>query len=315
MKQQPPPRRPRSLLPLLLHLFGASSAHAFGVLKSVDGLPTQQELKECVDTRPDDCPKWARDGECDSNPGFMLEGCRASCHVCQSVHCHDKESSCKQWADEGECGRNGDFMLSTCAFSCAVCDVTFKPACKRDPSEPPAAVAGTIDDTFRRALELFPQYGPRVLNREPWIVSFDTFLSEHEADHLLKTAGHAFERSLAGDGVTPVRTSSTSWCNVDHCLADPLVQVCRDGSPPACEIAIESHEIALLSARARACVIATICRCHASATCSRARFARTDALLVSRLPGHPRPHRQRDTRALEECRAPAGLTLPARAIL
>ena len=142
--------------------------------------------------------------------------------------CHDKDPNCQGWADSGECGRNGDFMLSTCAFSCGVCDVSFKPACKRDPAEAPAAVGGTIDETFRRALDRYSQYGPRVLHRDPWIVEFRTFLTPFEADHLLKTAGHKFDRSLAGDGVTPVRTSSTSWCNVEHCLADPLVQTIRE---------------------------------------------------------------------------------------
>ena len=80
---------------------------------------------------------------CVQNPTFMLEGCRASCLQCQSKDCHDKDPNCQGWADSGECGRNGDFMLSTCAFSCGVCDVSFKPACKRDPAEAPAAVGGT----------------------------------------------------------------------------------------------------------------------------------------------------------------------------
>ena len=84
----------------------------------------------------------------------------------------------------------------------------------------------------------------------------------------MEKGGHHFERSLAGDGVTPVRTSSTSWCNVDHCLADPLVQVCRDGSPPACEIAIESHEIALLSARVCDCDNLPLSRFRHMFTCS-----------------------------------------------
>lgn len=62
-----------------------------------------------------------------------------------------------------------------------------------------------------------------MLHRDPWILAFDTFLSESETDHLLKLGGHNFERSLAGDGVTPVRTSSTSWCNVQSCLEDEKV--------------------------------------------------------------------------------------------
>ena len=41
---------------------------------------------------------------------------------------------------------------------------------------------------------------------------------------MVEKGGHKFERSLAGDGVTPVRTSSTSWCNVKVCEDDPTVQ-------------------------------------------------------------------------------------------
>ena len=80
---------------------------------------------------------------------------------------------------------------------------------------------------MERALREYQHFGPRVLHRDPWILSFDNFLTSFEADHLLAKAGHKFDRSLAGDGVTPVRTSSTSWCNVDHCLEDPLVQTIR----------------------------------------------------------------------------------------
>ena len=126
--------------------------------------------------------------------------------------------------------RNSQYMVGECPFSCGVCLVNFKAACQRHASEQPAAVGGTIDETFHRALTLpeYAAYKPRVLHREPWIVAFDEFLRPDEADRLLAVAGHKFERSLAGDGVTPVRTSSTSWCNVPHCMDHPLFQTVRD---------------------------------------------------------------------------------------
>ena len=158
----------------------------------------------------------------------MAENCRASCLECQSHDCFDQREECESWADAGECAKNSDFMMEVCKYSCAVCNVNFKASCKRDPKEPPAAVAGTIDETFRRALEIYPEYRPRVLHRDPWIVEFQEFLQPHEVDVLKKVAGHNFERSLAGDGVTPVRTSSTSWCNVQHCLKDETIQTVRE---------------------------------------------------------------------------------------
>mgnify|MGYP003327215552 CR=1 FL=1 len=50
------------------------------------------------------------------------------------------------------------------------------------------------------------------------------FLREHEIRALMEKGGHHFERSLAGDGVSPVRTSKTSWCNVPFCEGDPTIK-------------------------------------------------------------------------------------------
>ena len=43
----------------------------------------------------------------------------------------------------------------------------------------------------------------------------------------MEKGGHHFERSLAGDGVSPVRTSKTSWCNVPFCEADPTIKTAK----------------------------------------------------------------------------------------
>ena len=182
---------------------------------------------DCID-RGKECKRWAQSGECANNPQFMLQECRASCQECESEHCHDKQAGCASWAQSGECGQNHKYMLAECPYSCGVCDVNFKEGCRRDPKMQPAAVPGTIDATFRRAMSTFGHLKPRVIHREPWILSFDEFLQPWEADHLVKTAGHNFERSLAGDGVTPVRTSTTSWCNVVPCLQDAKFQEVRE---------------------------------------------------------------------------------------
>ncbi len=222
-------KRSASLLLSLFPLFVAP----FGLLRSskdaTGGTPflPETQLRTCTDSRTE-CKRWARDGECENNPVYMAENCRASCLECQSHDCFDQREECESWADAGECAKNSDFMMEVCKYSCAVCNVNFKASCKRDPKEPPAAVAGTIDETFRRALEIYPEYRPRVLHRDPWIVEFQEFLQPHEVDVLKKVAGHNFERSLAGDGVTPVRTSSTSWCNVQHCLKDETIQTVRE---------------------------------------------------------------------------------------
>mmetsp|Transcript_5103 Transcript_5103/g.13443 ORF Transcript_5103/g.13443 Transcript_5103/m.13443 type:complete len:401 (+) Transcript_5103:65-1267(+) len=198
-----------------------------GDSSTVPRLPSDSELAECVDTNSE-CSRWATSGECTSNPRYMLGACPAACQQCQSQKCHDLNARCGEWARSDECRKNHDYMLKECPFSCKVCGVNFKSECRRDPTMQPAAVAGTIDETFKLALQLHRKFQPRVLHREPWIIEFQNFLQPGEADHIIKTAGHNFERSLAGDGVTPVRTSSTSWCNVPHCLSDELFQDVRD---------------------------------------------------------------------------------------
>ena len=60
-------------------------------------------------------------------------------------------------------------------------------------------------------------------SRDPWVMGFENFVSDEEADAFLRTTDHHFSRSLAGDQVSPVRTSQQAWCQTDPCVDDPLV--------------------------------------------------------------------------------------------
>ncbi|KAL1499144.1 hypothetical protein AB1Y20_013655 [Prymnesium parvum] len=215
---------------------GASCSHSCGLC---DGSLERREAQErearkaaearyaaCADEHAA-CELWARQGECANNPSFMRRSCRASCAECESAACHDSREECAAWAAAGECESNSQFMLKQCTFSCEMCGIEYSEACRRDPKMPPGVRKGDVDAMFTEAIERFPQFKPRVLHRDPWVLGFDSFLSAGEADHLLRVAGHDFQRSLAGDGVTPVRTSSTSWCNVPSCLNDPTFQEVR----------------------------------------------------------------------------------------
>ena len=84
---------------------------------------------------------------------------------------------------------NSGFMLKECPFSCKVCGIEFKEACRRNKTMWPGGVPGTIDATFREALERYSHFKPRVLHREPWILQFDEFLQPWEADHLVQVEG------------------------------------------------------------------------------------------------------------------------------
>lgn len=221
---------------------GARSSEAAGT--GSDGGPSSNlDLYDatCTDRDEKSCRKWALEGECESNPEYMREECRASCYACQSHGCHDNhQPECAAWADGGECAANHEFMLEGCAHACRVCGLKREPKCQRDAAMAPAALPGTIRSTFDAAAQDFPQYQPRVLSREPPVLLFEHFLSDAEADHVVRVGGHDFERSLAGDGVTPVRAS---WAG-----RPPHPAPRQGASPPA---GTQGHT----ARRARACTL------------------------------------------------------------
>ena len=66
------------------------------------------------------CATWARDGECQANPGWMLKNCPVSCKECKNK-CADHEVYCNEWKAEGECKKNPEYMNIYCAKSCGKC--------------------------------------------------------------------------------------------------------------------------------------------------------------------------------------------------
>merc|ERR1712048_109864 len=75
----------------------------------------------CKDTH-NDCPGWASDGECVSNPGHVLKSCPNSCSVCkEGATCADKNATaCAIWALNDECLKNPDHMHTECAETFSV---------------------------------------------------------------------------------------------------------------------------------------------------------------------------------------------------
>merc|ERR1711992_215235 len=71
----------------------------------------------CSDGNPF-CPDWAASGECQRNPGWMLENCRLSCGNCPTTPCTDNNAGCAAWAASGECEANPGWMLENCCQSC-----------------------------------------------------------------------------------------------------------------------------------------------------------------------------------------------------
>lgn len=163
-----------------------------------------------------------------------LAAAGAARRVRSQKDCRDSVTSCSMWAEAGECAKNPGYMRPNCPKSCDACqDVAKKnELCHRPRSRPPLLRRGGVDATFRRVVGMgWDTAGtqPEVVvhsrpPKGPWVITIENFLAEHEIRALMEKGGHHFERSLAGDGVSPVRTSKTSWCNVPFCETDPVIR-------------------------------------------------------------------------------------------
>jgi hypothetical protein len=84
--------------------------------------------KQACKDQHNDCPGWAKDGECLNNPAHTLKVCPTSCGVepCKNS-CEDKNTTaCIIWALDDECNKNTEFMMANCASTCGVC----QPVCE-----------------------------------------------------------------------------------------------------------------------------------------------------------------------------------------
>ena len=60
------------------------------------------------------CATWAKNGECQVNPGWMLKNCPVACKECDNT-CADHEPYCAKWKKNKECKRNPEYMNIYCA--------------------------------------------------------------------------------------------------------------------------------------------------------------------------------------------------------
>ena len=136
---------------------------------------------------------------------------------CTNVKAGD---SCATWAATGECEANPNFMKTQCARACGTCGWRNTYCDARN--NRPAKGVGDINTMFERASHM-SGLGATVHSRDPWIMTFDNFLQEGEAEAFIENTKDHFERSLAGDVVSPVRTSKQAWCSQAPCVDDPRV--------------------------------------------------------------------------------------------
>jgi hypothetical protein len=121
----------------------------------------------------------------------------------------------------------------SCASTCNSCgwEDTY---CSDKVAEPPAlSGVGAVTTVFEACARLH-EYGPRIRSSPhttppgPWVITFDSFVSDEEADAFLSTTTGHFNRSLAGDVVSPVRTSRQAWCQDHPCVDHPLINLVQE---------------------------------------------------------------------------------------
>ena len=66
------------------------------------------------------CATWAKMGECQANPNWMLKNCKVACGECKNK-CADYDEHCATWKKQGECKKNPEYMNIYCAESCGKC--------------------------------------------------------------------------------------------------------------------------------------------------------------------------------------------------
>ncbi|CAG5130359.1 unnamed protein product, partial [Candidula unifasciata] len=73
----------------------------------------------CENTDPS-CENWARNGECERNPSWMISNCRQACNKCDDGTCKNfyDDIQCQIWAQKLECMVNSDWMSKHCAKAC-----------------------------------------------------------------------------------------------------------------------------------------------------------------------------------------------------
>lgn len=192
----------------------------------------------------DDCEERAENGECHNGSDAPLV-CAYTCQACgftklvaEAFGCDDSKPECKSWAEGGECEKNVGFMRENCPKSCGMCGKKGT-VCARPASTVAAVTSGGIEANMQRILREFPQYAPRAISRPvsppradgtvpPWVMTFQNFLSETEVDALIDGCRSHFERSLAGDQLSPVRTSKQCWCADNECARHPLSRVVEE---------------------------------------------------------------------------------------
>ena len=183
---------------------------------------------QCID-HDSRCSKLASLGYCQKNHTKMLRECPSSCNSCDDLDwnenkpgcpnkyptcedCKDKLAQCKHWKSVGECMRHPGYMVINCAKTCKYChlqsDYSLRCPMNKDYMSQTRVFPkpGDLNTMFENIITLYNSHKNQteddgeitwdleILSRDPWILRFDNFFDQKEADGIIGAAGK-FERS------------------------------------------------------------------------------------------------------------------------
>ncbi len=185
------------------------------------GTPRRAESDDpCTDRFERRCQRYAADGECEKNPGWMIVNCPKSCKAC------DLLDSAKR------------------------CDRKFLNISEQDSWQP-----GDLNRMFERVIVDFAEFKPEILSRPPdgpWVVVFHDFIKDIEVNTMIAwgkklgfarstDVGQANERGETTKVVSQSRTSSNAWCS-HECEVDPLVTAVSNRIERVLEVPQQNYE-------------------------------------------------------------------------
>ncbi|KAL3902768.1 MAG: hypothetical protein SGPRY_011932, partial [Prymnesium sp.] len=173
----------------------------------------------------EECTRWAKAGECSSNPAFMLKACEESCKIFGPKDKYEDKQACVRWASHGECEANPSFMFESCEASCAHAGARKKAYSERCPpvDVPDALQPGQLTPLFARAVNNFPELSPRLASDSPYIAVFESFASPEEVNAFIQfgqgkySRSHVLDTDQKGGVEHNIRTSSNTWCESREC--------------------------------------------------------------------------------------------------
>jgi len=153
-------------------------------------------------------------------------------------NCEDRHDRCAGFSAQGECTKNPGWMIVNCPKSCDACELLDpKVRCNRDRlgiKNEHVYSPGDMNAMFSSIQQTYGNmYDINVLSTDPWVVTFDNFLTDREIQALLDSVNGNWERSTdtgssnefgeTGRVLSQGRTSNNAWCR-EECNRNPDVQ-------------------------------------------------------------------------------------------